>query len=52
LSEHVARAGDIRSEYNILDGDSEGERPLRRHRHRGEDNIKTCIKEIHCESVN
>jgi hypothetical protein len=38
--EHVACMGEMRSAYNILVGKPEEKRPLRRPRHRWEDNIR------------
>jgi hypothetical protein len=43
---HVARMGEVRGAYNILVGRPEGRRPLGRHRHRWEDNIKMDLREI------
>jgi hypothetical protein len=37
--QHVACMGNMRNSYNILVGKLEVKRPLRRHRHRWEDNI-------------
>jgi hypothetical protein len=37
---HVAHIGEIRNAYKILLGKPEGKKPLRRPRHRWEDNIK------------
>jgi hypothetical protein len=37
---HVARTGEGRGVYRVLVGNPEGDRPLRRPRHRWEDNIK------------
>ena len=37
---HVARMGESRGVYRVLVGKPEGKRPLRRPRHRWEDNIK------------
>jgi hypothetical protein len=42
----VARMGKMRNAYKILFGKSEGTRPIRRRRHRWENNIKTNLKEI------
>jgi hypothetical protein len=42
---HVARMGEVRGAY-ILVRRSEGKRPLRRTRHRWEDNIKMDLGEI------
>jgi hypothetical protein len=41
---HVARMGEVRGAYNILDGRSEGRRPLGRPRCRWEDNIKMDLR--------
>jgi hypothetical protein len=43
---HVARMGEERGAYRILVGRPEGRRPLRRPRHRWEDNIKTDLREV------
>ena len=37
---HVARIGKIKGKYNVLVGKSEERKPLGKHRHRWEDNIK------------
>jgi hypothetical protein len=37
---HVARMGEMRDAYRVLDGKTEGRRPFGRHRHRWEDNIR------------
>jgi hypothetical protein len=37
---------EMRNEYGLLLGKPEGKRPLRRCRHRWEDNIKTDIRKI------
>jgi len=42
----------MRNAYNILVGKPEGKRPLRRPRHRWEDNITMDLKEIGCRDVN
>jgi hypothetical protein len=42
---HVARVGEMRNAYNILVGKSERKRPLGRHRHRWEDNIRMDVRE-------
>jgi hypothetical protein len=49
---HVARMGEVRGEYNILDGKPEGRRPLGRPRRRWEENIKTDLGEIGFGDVN
>jgi hypothetical protein len=41
----------MRNEYKILVGKLKGKRPLRRHMHRWEDNIKMDLREIAFESV-
>jgi hypothetical protein len=41
-SSDLERLGEKRNAYRILVGKPEGKRPLRRHRHRWEDNIVTC----------
>jgi hypothetical protein len=43
--------GEVGHSYNILDGNSEGKRPLERHRRRREDNIKINLREIMWEVV-
>jgi hypothetical protein len=43
--------GEVRSAYNILVTKSEGKRPLGRHRHRCEDNIRMDLREIRWENV-
>jgi hypothetical protein len=48
----VARMGEVRGAYNILVGKPEGRRPLGRPRRTWEDNIKTDLREIGCESLN
>jgi hypothetical protein len=40
---HVARMGEVRGAYNILVGSPEGRRPLRRPRHRWEDNLRAIL---------
>jgi hypothetical protein len=45
-ADHVARTGEVRGAYNILDGRPEGMRPLGRPRRRWEDNIKMDLREI------
>ena len=47
---HVARVGggESRGVYRVLVGKPEGERPLGRHRHRWEDNIKVDFQEMGC----
>jgi hypothetical protein len=46
LAEHAARLGAKRNVYNILVGKKEGKRPLRRPRHRWENNIKIGFREM------
>ena len=48
---HVARMGERRGVYRVLVGKSEGKRPLGRHRHRWEDNIKMDLQEVGCGSM-
>jgi hypothetical protein len=48
---HVARMGVMRNAYNILAEKSDGKRPLRRHRHRWEGNIRMDLTEIQWEGV-
>jgi hypothetical protein len=48
---HVARMGERRGAYWVLVGKPEGRRPLRRPRHRWEDNIKTDLREVGCWCV-
>jgi hypothetical protein len=43
---HVARIGERRVVYRFLVGKPEGKRPLRRLRHRREDNIKMDLQEM------
>ena len=44
---HVARMGEKRGVYRVLNGKPEGKRPLRRPR-RWEDNIKMDLQEVGC----
>jgi len=44
----VASMGERRSAYRVLVGKPEGKRPLRRPRHRWEDNIKMDLQEVGC----
>jgi hypothetical protein len=46
LGRHVARMGTKRNIYRIAVGKPKGMRPLVRHRHRWEGNIKMGLKEI------
>ena len=41
---YVARIGEKRGSYRVLVGKPEGKRPLGRHKHRWEDNIKCMFK--------
>ena len=43
---HVARMGEERGAYRVLVGKPEGKRPLRRPRHRWEDNIRMDLQEV------
>ena len=43
---HVARMEEGRGVYRVLMGKPEGKRPLRRPRHRWEDNIKMDLQEV------
>jgi hypothetical protein len=43
---HVARTGEKRNVYRLLEGKPEGKRPLRRPRRRWMDNIKMDLLEI------
>jgi hypothetical protein len=43
--------GEMRYAYNILVGKPEGKRPLRRRRHRWEDDISMDLREIGWEGV-
>jgi len=45
---HVARMGEWRDVYGVLVGKPEGKRPLRKPRHRWEDNIKMDLQEVGC----
>ena len=48
---HVARLEEGRGAYKILVGRPEERRPLGRHRHRGEDNIKMDLQEVGWDCV-
>jgi hypothetical protein len=48
---HVARMGEMRNAYNILAGRSEGKKPIRRSKHRWEDNIRMYLREMGWEGV-
>ena len=41
-----SRCGKRRDVYRVLVGKPEGKRPLRRHRHRWEDNIKMDLQKV------
>jgi hypothetical protein len=43
---HVAHMGEERGVHRVLMGKSDGKRPLGRHRHRWEDNIKMNLQEV------
>jgi hypothetical protein len=45
---HVARLGESRCVYRVLEGKPEGKRPLGRPRHRWEDNIKMDLQDVRC----
>jgi hypothetical protein len=45
-AEHVARIGESRGVYRVLVGKSEVKSPLRRPKHRWEDNIKMDLQEV------
>ena len=47
-AEHVARMGERRGVYGVLEGKPEGMRPLGRPRHKWEDNIKMDLQEVLC----
>jgi hypothetical protein len=49
---HIARVGEGRGVYGILVGMPEGNRPLGRHRHIWEDNIKMDLREIGIDGAN
>ena len=48
---YVAHMGERRGVYSVLMGKPEGKRPLGRPRRSWEDNIKTDIQEVGCESM-
>jgi hypothetical protein len=48
---YLARMGDMRNGYKILVRKPEGKRPLGRHKHRWEDNIRIDLMEIGWEVV-
>jgi hypothetical protein len=45
---YLARMGEVRNTYRILDGKSERTRPFRRLKHRWEGNIKVGLQEVWC----
>jgi hypothetical protein len=45
---HVAQIGEGRGKYRVLVGKPERKRPLGRHRHRWDDNIKMDLQEVGC----
>ena len=45
---HVARMGERRDVYKVLEGKPEGKRSLGRPRHRWEDNIMMDLQEVIC----
>jgi hypothetical protein len=49
---HGACMGEGRGVYRVLVGRPKGKRPLRRHRHRWEDNIKMDLRQISISGVN
>ena len=48
---HVARMGEERGAYRVLEGKPEGKRPLGRPRHRWVDNIRMDLQEVGCGHV-
>ena len=48
---HVARMGEERGVYKVLEGKPEGRRPLGRSRRRWVDNIRTDLQEVGCGYV-
>jgi hypothetical protein len=48
---HVVCMGEMRNVYKILVTMPEGKKPLRRPRHRWEDNIKMALRETELEGV-
>jgi hypothetical protein len=48
---HVACVGEMRNTYKILVGNPEGKRPLRRPRHRWDDNFKMDLEETGLEGM-
>ena len=51
-AEHVARIGERRGAYRVLEGEPEGKRQLGCSRRRWEDNIKMDFKEVECGDMN
>jgi len=49
---HVAHMRETRGVYRVLVGKPEGKRPLARHRHSWEDNIKMDLQEVGCGDMN
>jgi hypothetical protein len=49
---HVAHMGEGKGVYRVLVGRPKGKRPLGRHRHRWENNIKLDLREIGIDGVN
>jgi hypothetical protein len=49
---HVAHMGEGRAVYRVLAGRPKGKRPLRRPRHRWEDNIKMDLSEMGIDGAN
>jgi hypothetical protein len=43
----VARTGQTKGAYTVSPGEPEGKRPLEKHRHIWEDNIKTDLQELY-----
>jgi len=48
---HVARMGESRSLYRVLEGKPEGKKPLGRRRRKWEDNSKIDLQEVGCEGM-
>ena len=49
---HVARMGEMRGAQSVLVGKLEGKRPLKRIRHRWEDNIKMNLQKVQFRAWN
>jgi len=49
---HVACMRERKGVYKVLVGKPEGQRPLRRPRHRRQDNIKTDLQAVGCRGMN